>query len=124
MKPHRTPLASVKIFQGAHELTVRRLKRRDDSFTLHYTISPPLPDAENDTPVLLMIEAVDDAGNEYPDWGGAYGTADDGTHTDGSISARPALAAEAREVHIRITFLRGGEEHPCDLTLRTTKTGP
>ncbi|WP_328390051.1 hypothetical protein OHS81_35015 [Streptomyces sp. NBC_00400] len=41
MKPHRTPLAKAKILNGAHELSVHDLNRRDDSFTLHYTISPP-----------------------------------------------------------------------------------
>jgi hypothetical protein len=73
MKPHRTPLTSAKILDGAHELTVHALKQRDDSFTLHYTIAPPLPDSSYDTPVLLALEATDDVGNEYLDWGGAYG---------------------------------------------------
>lgn len=124
MKPHRTPLASARILDGAHELSVHDLKRRDDSFTLHYTIAPPLPDAADHTPVLLALEAMDDVGNEYFDWGGAYGAADDGTHTDGSISAQPALAAKACEIRIRITFLRNGEEHPCHLVLRTSAVKP
>ncbi|MFI2187048.1 hypothetical protein [Streptomyces sioyaensis] len=124
MKPHRTPLASARILDGAHELSVHGLKRRDDSFTLHYTIVPPLPDAADRTPVLLALEATDDVGNEYFDWGGAYGAADDGTHTDGSISAQPALAAKACEIRIRITFLRNGEEHPCHLMLRTSAIKP
>ncbi|WP_030983014.1 hypothetical protein [Streptomyces sp. NRRL S-1813] len=124
MKPHRTPLASVRILDGAHELSVHDLKRRDDSFTLHYTIAPPLPDAADNTPVLLALEAMDDVGNEYFDWGGAYGAAGDGTHTDGSISAQPALAAKACEIRMRITFLRNGEEHPCHLMLRTSATKP
>ncbi|MFJ9855171.1 hypothetical protein [Streptomyces sp. NPDC101150] len=119
MKPHRTPLASTKILNGAHELAVHDLRQRDDSFTLHYTITPPLPDAADDTPVLLAVEAMDDIGNEYLDWGGAYGAADEGTHTNGSISAQPALAPEAREIHVRITFLHRAEEYPCHLTLHT-----
>ncbi|WP_053926886.1 hypothetical protein [Streptomyces chattanoogensis] len=124
MKPHRTPvpLASVKILNGAHELSVHDLKRRDDSFTVHYMIAPPLPDPAESTPVLLALAAVDDVGNEYYDWGGAYGAAGDGTRTNGSISAQPALAAKAREIRIRLTFLRDGEEHPCHLTLRTSAT--
>ncbi|REK86414.1 hypothetical protein DY245_32710 [Streptomyces inhibens] len=122
MKPHRTPLASVKILNGSHELSVHKLKHRDDSFTLHYTIAPPLPDAAHDTPVLLTLEAMDDIGNEYFDRGGAYGAADDGTHTNGSISAQPALAAGAHEIRIRLTFLRESEEHPCHLRLRTSGT--
>lgn len=126
MKPHRHhhPLASVKILNGAHELTVHELKRRDDSFTVQYTITPPLPDTADDTPVLLALEAMDDVGNEYFDWGGAYGAADDGTHTNGSISARPALAAKACEIRMRLSFLSGGEEHPCHLMLRTSATKP
>ncbi|MFF2808196.1 hypothetical protein ACFVT2_13640 [Streptomyces sp. NPDC058000] len=127
MKPHRTPrapLASAKILNGGHELTVHDLQRRDDSFTLHYTIAPPLPDAGDTTPVLLSLEAVDDIGNEYVDWGGAYGAAADGTHTQGSISAQPALAPRACEIRVRLTFLRNGEEHPCHLTLRTSATTP
>ncbi|MCX4637756.1 hypothetical protein HEP86_02655 [Streptomyces sp. RPA4-5] len=122
MKPHRTPLASVRILNGAHELSVHGLKRRDDSFTLHYTIAPRLPDAGDDTPVLLALEAMDDVGNEYFDWGGAYGAAGDGTHTNGSISAQPALAAKACEIRVRLSFLRNGEEHPCHLMLRTSAT--
>ncbi|MEV0375752.1 hypothetical protein AB0I10_39470 [Streptomyces sp. NPDC050636] len=119
MKPHRTPLASVKILNSAHDL-----KRRDGSFTLHYTITPALPDAADDSPVLLALEAMDDVGNEYFHWGGAYGAAGDGTHTSGSISAQPALAAKACEIRIRLTFLRGGEEHPCHLMLRTSAAKP
>ncbi|MGW9170879.1 hypothetical protein [Streptomyces decoyicus] len=122
MKPHRTPLAKVKILNGAHELSVHDLNRRDDSFTLHYTITPPLPDAADHTPVLLALDAMDDVGNEYFDWGGAYGPAPDGTHTNGSITAQPALAAKACEIRMRIAFLRGGQEHPCHLMLRTSAT--
>lgn len=123
MQPHRTPLASARILDGAHELSVHDLKRRADSFTIHYTIAPPLPDAAENTPVLLALEAMDDVGNEYFDWGGAYGTAGDGSHTKGSISAHPALAAKACEIRIRLTFLRDGEEHRCHLMLRTSGTG-
>ncbi|GAA2345683.1 hypothetical protein OHT20_37360 [Streptomyces caniferus] len=124
MKPHRNPLAAVKILNGAHELTVHDLKRQENCFVVQYTIAPPLPNAADDTPVLLALEAMDDVGNEYFDWGGAYGAADDGTHTNGSISARPALAAKAYEIHLRLSFLRSGEEHPCHLMLRTSATKP
>ncbi|MEU7429896.1 hypothetical protein AB0B07_03280 [Streptomyces sioyaensis] len=115
-----TTLTSVKILNGSHELSVHGLKRRDDSFTLHYTIAPPLPDAADATPVLLALEAMDDIGNEYVDWGGAYGADGDGTYTRGSITAQPALAPEAGEIRVRLSFLRDGEEHPCDLMLRTS----
>ncbi|MFG2859145.1 hypothetical protein [Streptomyces sioyaensis] len=127
MKTRRTPLttlASVKILNGAHELSVHDLKRRDDSFTLHYTIAPPLPDAADATPVFLALEAQDDIGNEYFDWGGAYGADGDGTYTRGSITAQPALAPEAGEIRVRLAFLRDGEEHPCHLMLRTSVIKP
>ncbi len=127
MKTRRTPpitLASVKILNDAHELSVHGLERRDDAFTVHYTIAPPLPDAAESTPVLLALEAMDDIGNEYFDWGGAYGAAGDGTHTRGSISAQPALAPKACEIRVRLTFLRDGQEHPCHLMLRTSAIRP
>ncbi|BDM70780.1 hypothetical protein HEK616_42670 [Streptomyces nigrescens] len=127
MKTRRTPrttLATASILNGRHELSVHSLKRRDDSFTLHYTIAPPLPDAGDTTPVLLALEAMDDIGNEYFDWGGAYGAAEGGTYTNGSISARPALAPKACEIRVRLTFLRDGEEHPCHLMLRTQAVRP
>ncbi|MGW6059057.1 hypothetical protein [Streptomyces sp. NPDC055189] len=113
----RTPLATATILDGHHTLAVRRLKQHDDSFTVHYTITPPLPDGDDDAPVLLALEATDDVGNEYLDWGGAYGTAPDGTYTDGSITGQPSLAAAAGEVRVRIIFLRGGRESACTLTL-------
>ncbi|MEU5305822.1 hypothetical protein ACH4YO_28645 [Streptomyces noursei] len=60
----RASLASAKVLNGGHELSVHGLQRRDDSFTLHYTIAPPLPDAGDATPVLLSLEALDGIGNE------------------------------------------------------------
>ncbi|UJB40121.1 hypothetical protein [Streptomyces sp. A1-5] len=72
--------------------------------------------------MLLSLEATDDIGNEYVDWGGAYGATPDGTHTRGTISAQPALAPKACEIHVRLTFLRNGKEHPCHLMLRTSAT--
>ncbi|MEW9519723.1 hypothetical protein [Streptomyces tubercidicus] len=53
-------------------------------FAAHYVQAParflPLPDAADLPPVLLALDAMDDVGNEYFDWGGAYGPAPDGTH--------------------------------------------
>ncbi|MFG2288141.1 hypothetical protein ACGFOU_19030 [Streptomyces sp. NPDC048595] len=40
MKTRRPPLltlASVKVLDDAHELSVHGLDRRDDAFTVHYT---------------------------------------------------------------------------------------
>ncbi|WP_326651415.1 MULTISPECIES: hypothetical protein [unclassified Streptomyces] len=80
-------------------------------------MTPPLPNGDDEPPVLLSLQAEDDLGNEYLVGGGAYGTAPDGSYTDGSITGQPAPAAGARVLRVRITFLRGGEEFPYELTL-------
>ncbi|KOV60244.1 hypothetical protein ADK64_31860 [Streptomyces sp. MMG1121] len=109
----------MPILEGSHELTITRLKHGDDSFTLHYRVTPPLPETETGTgtPVLPLIEALDDLGNEYDDRGGAYGTHPDGTHTDGSLTAQPSLCPDASSLRLRITWLRGGKETSYDMTL-------
>ncbi|MER7949761.1 hypothetical protein ABTY59_20470 [Streptomyces sp. NPDC096079] len=109
-------LPRLSIFGGRHELAVRGLTLRRDSFTIRYTITPPLPDSEASS-VLLVFEAKDDLGQEHVDWGGAYGPGEDGTYTDGSVTGQPALAAGVRALRARITFLRDGEEFPYDVTL-------
>ncbi|MEU9992626.1 hypothetical protein ACFZCP_42900 [Streptomyces sp. NPDC007971] len=115
--PRKSPLLTLAILDGSHRLTVTRLKREDDSFTLHYRITPPLPEADAGIPVLPLIEAQDDLGNEYGDRGGAYGTHPDGTHTDGSLTAAPSLHPDASSLRLRITWLRDGRETPYDMTL-------
>ncbi|MGW2302511.1 hypothetical protein [Streptomyces sp. NPDC001809] len=107
----------LPIFGGRHELAVRGLTVRRDSFTIRYTVMPPLPDGAEGSPVLPVFEAKDDLGRAYVDWGGAYGPGEDGTYTDGSVTGQPALTAGARQLHARITFLRDGEEHPYDVVL-------
>ncbi len=69
----------------------------------------------DEMPVLLMPEAQDGLGNEYTDRGGAFGTTEDGTRTDGTVTGRHAL--DARALTVRFTFLRGGEEYPYELSL-------
>ncbi|MER6130026.1 hypothetical protein ABT173_47240 [Streptomyces sp. NPDC001795] len=113
----KPPLLTVPILEGSHELTITRLQHEDDSFTLHYRITPPLPEADAGTLVLPLIEALDDLGNEYDDRGGAYGTHPDGTHTDGSLTAQPSLHPGASSLRVRITWLRGGKETSYDMTL-------
>ncbi|WP_246101194.1 hypothetical protein [Streptomyces cyaneus] len=115
--PRKPPLHTLPILGGSHELTITRLKRGDDSFTLHYRITPPLPESGDESPVLPVLEAVDDLGNEYDDRGGAYGTHPDGSHTDGSLTAQPSLHPDAGSLQLRVTFLRGGKETSCDITL-------
>ncbi|MFF7161213.1 hypothetical protein ACFZBP_07440 [Streptomyces sp. NPDC008086] len=113
----RTPLFVLHILDGRHEMTVTRLKRADDAFTLHYTITPPLPDSGSEPPLVPVLEARDDLGNTYDDRGGAYGTAPDGSHTDGSLTAYPALAPDAHTLRARVIFIQGGQEAAYDMTL-------
>ncbi|MFJ3906066.1 hypothetical protein [Streptomyces sp. NPDC090025] len=110
-------LPRLSILGGRHELAVRGLTVRRDSFTIRYTITPPLPYGGDEPSILLVFEAKDDLGHEYVDWGGAYGPGEDGTYTDGSVTGQPALAAGVRVLRARLTFLRDGEEFPHDLTL-------
>ncbi|MFI2236607.1 hypothetical protein [Streptomyces chrestomyceticus] len=113
------PAATVRVLDGRHELTLHGVTRQDDSFGISYTVAPPLPDDSGDGggAVLLILEAEDDLGNEYSDWGGAYGTSDDGSHTNGTLTAQPALPPDARSVAVHVTFLRGGEEWTYDVPL-------
>ncbi|MER5738437.1 hypothetical protein ABT117_22520 [Streptomyces sp. NPDC002262] len=116
---------TARILGGSHELVVDSLSLDEDSFTVHYTVRPPLPEGqEGGSPVLLALEARDDVGNEYTDWGGAYGLSEDGGHTDGTITGQPAVAPSARVLTVRLTFMREGREYPCDLPLQVPDTRP
>uniref|UniRef100_A0AAU2V0L6 Uncharacterized protein n=1 Tax=Streptomyces sp. NBC_00003 TaxID=2903608 RepID=A0AAU2V0L6_9ACTN len=96
---------TVTILGGRHQLTLHGVTRAEDSFAVTYSITPPLPEGPDDeSPILLALEAEDDLGNEYTDWGGAFGLAADGTRTEGH-SLWPASAAHraahaARAVHV------------------------
>ncbi len=46
----KPPLLTLPILEGRHELTITRLKRGEDSFTLHYRITPPLPESGDEPP--------------------------------------------------------------------------
>ncbi|GAA3903783.1 hypothetical protein GCM10022244_12470 [Streptomyces gulbargensis] len=121
----RTPRPTARILDGGHELVVDSLSLDEDSFTVRYTVRPPLPEGEEgESLVLLALEARDDVGNEYTDWGGAYGRSEDGGHTDGSITGQPAVAPSARVLTVRLTFLRDGLEYPCDLPLEVPGARP
>ncbi|WP_316758969.1 hypothetical protein [Streptomyces herbicida] len=115
--PRKPPLLTLPILGGSHELTITRLKRGENSFTLHYWITPPLPESGSESLVLPVLEALDDLGNEYDDRGGAYGTHPDGTYTDGSLTMQPSLHRDASSLRIHITWLRGGRETSYDMTL-------
>jgi hypothetical protein len=116
---NRAPLLTLPILNGSHQLTIRKLKLQDDSFTIHYSITPPLPDADSTaTPFLPFLEAKDDLGNEYLDWGGAYGPSSDGIRTEGSLTGRPAPTPEAHVLLIRVTIVQDSRETAYDMTLR------
>ncbi|MFI5531299.1 hypothetical protein ACIA8O_22485 [Kitasatospora sp. NPDC051853] len=109
------------VLDGHHELTVRSLTRADASFTVDYSITPPLPDdlatGPATEPLFLWLEAEDDLGNAYTDYGGARGLSPDGRSTEGRISGQPALPAGATALTVRFVFLTGGTEQPHPLTL-------
>ncbi|WP_225802343.1 hypothetical protein [Streptomyces sp. NK15101] len=120
---HSRPTALI--LDGRHELVVDSLSLDEDSFTVRYTVRPPLPEGnEGESLVLLALEARDDVGNEYTDWGGAYGLSEDGGQTDGTITGQPAVAPSARVLTVRLTFLREGREYPCELPLEVPGARP
>uniref|UniRef100_A0AAU2UZM5 Uncharacterized protein n=1 Tax=Streptomyces sp. NBC_00003 TaxID=2903608 RepID=A0AAU2UZM5_9ACTN len=110
---------TLPVLDGRHQLTVHAVTPAPDSFSIAYSIAPALPeDPDGTDPILLTLEAKDDLGNEYTDWGGAFGLAPDGTRTEGTITGQPALPTEAGELHVQLTFLQAGKEFPHELTLR------
>ncbi|WP_327301320.1 hypothetical protein [Streptomyces goshikiensis] len=110
--PGQDGLPAIALLGGWHELAVRGLALEADSFGISYTVIPALPQS-----VLLTLDAEDDLGNTYVDWGGAYVTSPDRRRTQGTITARPGPPPSARHLKVRLTFLRDGEEFPYDLSL-------
>ncbi|GAA3024109.1 hypothetical protein GCM10020229_39290 [Kitasatospora albolonga] len=121
MADEQTPAQRTEVLDGRHRLTVRSITRADASFTLDYAITPPLPDdlrtGPAAEPVFLWLEAEDDLGNTYADYGGARGLTPDGHSTEGRISGQPALPAEATALTVRFVFLIGGSEQAHPVTL-------
>lgn len=109
---------SVSVLDGQHELRVLSLTRAEDSFALEYTITPPLPgDHPGSEMVFMWIEAVDDQGHEYTDFGGARGVSEDGLRTNGTITGQPAVDADSKELSVRFVFLRGQSEAGWSITI-------
>lgn len=105
----------LRILDDRHELTVHTLTTTAEGFTVTYSVVPPLPGdlrpaARDAPPLFLWVEAVDDRGHHYLDYGGAHGLSADGLRTDGAISGRPAVPPEAGALTVRLVFLRGGDE--------------
>jgi hypothetical protein len=109
---------TLSVLEGRHELTLLTLTREHESFAVEYTITPPLPgDRPGGEMVFMWIEAVDDHGHAYTDFGGARGASDDGTRTVGTISGRPGIPSDAHEVSLRFVFLHGQSETGYDVTI-------
>ncbi|MFG2848187.1 hypothetical protein ACGF12_34215 [Kitasatospora sp. NPDC048296] len=118
----------ISVLSGRHELTVHALSRSAESFTVSYSIEPPLPDDLSSVsppaaPVFLWLEAVDDLGNHYSDFGGARGLSPDGSRTAGSISGQPGLPPEAGSLTVRLMFMTGSDEFGYDLTVPVPAAG-
>lgn len=88
-----------------HRIAVQLVEIVEDRVAVHYTIAPRLPDTDGEQQVLLLeTEAVDDLGNEYLDYGGAYGPAPDGSDlTCGSVSVRGPVNPRASQLVIRFS---------------------
>ncbi|MFI5619734.1 hypothetical protein [Streptomyces sp. NPDC051567] len=119
MSRHGNPGQRIAVLGGRHEFEVRTLEQSQESFTVRYSITPPLPDDRTPLaqPVYMWLEAVDDLGNRYTDFGGARGISPDGSRTEGSLSAQPAAAAGSRSLTVRLVFMSGADESGYDLTI-------
>jgi hypothetical protein len=94
------------------DMRITKLSVDHQSVALHYRISPALPDRDLDNggPWLTWDwSGVDDLGNEYDSWGGAYGTSDDGTSTLGDLTLSPAPPDGARLLRVRLAPFRDNE---------------
>jgi hypothetical protein len=93
----------IRVLEGRHEMVIFGLSMKSDSFSVNYSITPPLPD---EPMVYLWLEATDDLGNVYTNWGGVYGLSPDKRQTLGSITGQPAVASDARVLNVRFSFMQ------------------
>jgi hypothetical protein len=111
MQPKRNVDLDIE-FHGLipdREMRITGLSVDHQSAVLHYRISPAVPDRdpEDGSPWLTWDwSGVDDLGNEYVSWGGAYGTSDDGRSTGGDLTLSPAPADEARLLRVHLAPFR------------------
>ncbi|MFI6685280.1 hypothetical protein [Streptomyces sp. NPDC050485] len=104
---------TVQVLGGKHQLTVDRLDMEPGGVTFHYTVSPPLPEVVAGGGMLLLyVTATDDQGNVYTDGGGAFGTAPDGSHTEGSVTVQPAPPAGVRDITVDLVLSESPTEEP------------
>ncbi|MFJ9844352.1 hypothetical protein ACIRYZ_28635 [Kitasatospora sp. NPDC101155] len=112
----------IEVLDRQYELTVHSLTRTAEEFTVTYSVTPPLPDdappvSSAAPPLFLWLEATDDLGNHYTDYGGAHGLSTDGLRTEGTISGQPAVAAKADRLTVKLVFLQGPSEHGYEFSL-------
>jgi hypothetical protein len=113
-KMSKVPEQVIPVLDGRHELVLLGVSMKPDSFTVKYSITPPLPD---DPMVYLWLEATDDAGNVYTNWGGACGPSPDGRQTLGSVTGQPALPSSARSLAVRLSFMQGTQVSRYEVSL-------
>lgn len=111
---------SLSVLNGQHEMTIHRLRMTAEAIRLDYRITPPLPERWRDEPdgslaavgprIFFYVEGVDDAGQEYLDHGGAFGTDPDGQFTEGSLSLAPCPAPTARSLTLTLVLTCGDTE--------------
>jgi hypothetical protein len=99
----------LHVLGGRHRLEIRTLTLAPEWFDVEYALTPPLP-APSAEMVLPRLEATDDQGRTYDSCGGAFGLSDDGTRTLGTLSARPGLPPDVREVTLRFAFISSTAE--------------
>lgn len=110
----KVPEQVIPVLDGRHEMVLLGLSMKPDSFTVKYSITPPLSD---DPMVYLWLEATDDVGNVYTNWGGAYGPSPDGRQTLGSVTGQPALPSSARSLAVRFCFMQGAQVSRYEVSL-------
>lgn len=124
------PALRLSVLGGQHEMSIHRLRAEAEAIRIDYRITPPLPERWRDEPdgslsavgppVFFSAEGTDDAGQEYLDHGGAYGTPPEGRFTEGSLSLAPGPAPTARSLTLTLTLTCGDEEstHRVELPLQ------
>jgi hypothetical protein len=106
---------TVPVLDGRHQLEVRTLSLKPESFEVAYTITPPLP-ASGDEVMFMRVAATDDRGHTY---GGISGDVSslsaDGLKTVGAAYTQPGFPSKVGEATLHIVFLWGELETEYDI---------
>jgi hypothetical protein len=106
---------TLPVLAGQHQLEVRTLTLKPESFEVEYTITPPLP-ASGDEIVFMRIVATDDRGRTYGDNSGDVSSlSEDGLRTVGTAYIQPGFPSKVHEATLHIVFLWGGLETEYDV---------